>query len=68
MNSLGNEEVSSSDLRPRTALLLLALIFGVAGLFLAYVYSYFPEMEETENQHVKFPKVIIFEASGMTSV
>merc|ERR1712001_423203 len=41
-----------------TALFLLALIFGVAGLFLAYVYSSFPEMEETENQHVKFPKDI----------
>lgn len=53
-----NEAVSSSDLRPRTALFLLALIFGVAGLFLAYVYSSFPEMEETENQHVKFPKDI----------
>ena len=48
-----------SDLRPQTALILLALIFGVAGIFLAFVYSSFPEIEETESQHVKFPKVIL---------
>merc|ERR1711902_320112 len=38
--------------------ILLALIFGVAGIFLAFVYSSFPEIEETESQHVKFPKDI----------
>jgi len=54
----GNKAEASSDLRPQTALLLLALIFGVAGLFLAFVYSSFPQMEEEESQHVKFPKDI----------
>jgi len=57
INIVGNKAEASSDLRPQTALLLLALIFGVAGLFLAFVYSSFPQMEEEESQHVKFPKV-----------
>ena len=49
----------TNDLRPQTALLLLALIFGVAVIFLAFVYSSFPEMSVTEAQYVKFPKVFI---------
>jgi len=53
-----DESLIKSDLRPQTALILLALIFGVAGIFLAFVYSSFPEIEETESQHVKFPKDI----------
>ena len=46
------------ELRPRTALILLCLIFGVAAFFLAFVYSSFPEMEPDESQYVKFPKTI----------
>ena len=57
-NVADDESLIKSDLRPQTALILLALIFGVAGIFLAFVYSSFPEIEETESQHVKFPKVI----------
>ena len=56
---IAGETVTSSDLRPQTALALLALIFGVAGIFLVFVYSSFPEMEEAEAQYVKFPKVMM---------
>lgn len=56
---IADEIVTSSDLRPQTALALLALIFGVAGIFLVFVYSSFPEMEEAEAQYVKFPKVMM---------
>ena len=58
-NVADDVSLMKSDLRPQTALILLALIFGVAGIFLAFVYSSFPEIEETESQHVKFPKVIL---------
>lgn len=57
-NKSNDVSLMKSDLRPQTALILLALIFGVAGIFLAFVYSSFPEIEETESQHVKFPKDI----------
>jgi len=53
-----NVKQETNDLRPQTALLLIALIFGVAAIFLAFVYSSFPEMSVTEAQYVKFPKDI----------
>lgn len=53
-----NAGQEQDDLKPQTALLLLVLIFGVAAIFLAFVYSSFPEMDTTEAQHVKFPKDI----------
>lgn len=53
-----NSRQKNDDLTPKTALLLLVLIFGVAAIFLAFVYSSFPEIEVAEAQHVKFPKDI----------
>lgn len=47
----------SEALRTRTAFLLLGIIFGVSAIFLVFVYSSFPDLEEDEAQYVKFPKV-----------
>jgi len=46
---------ASGDLRTRTALLLLVLIFLSSAGALAFVYYSFPQLDPDEAEHVKFP-------------
>jgi len=56
------DETSTTEnekhLKTRTAILLLFAIFACSATALAFVYYSFPQLENNESQHVKFPKTI----------
>ena len=54
----GNEQQPRKELSIRMALVLILLIFSVCLGALAFVYSSFPKMEESESKALKFPSNI----------
>ncbi|XP_059080258.1 transmembrane protein 41B-like isoform X2 [Tigriopus californicus] len=57
-NSARSPPNPPTELKTRTALLLIGLIFVVATAALALVYLSFPDLDPDEAEHVKFPKDI----------